>query len=71
MIRKGNEYTCDRCSAVAFVAESDIKTKWQTINRVNADKAAISRLLCPACADKYQAFAAEQDTAFNKFMEGE
>ena len=71
MIRKGNEYTCDRCNAVAFVAENDIKTKWQTVNRIAADKAAISRLLCPACADKYQALAVEQDTAFNDFMRGE
>lgn len=71
MIRKGSEYTCDRCSAVAFVADSDIKTKWQTINRVNADKAATAWLLCPACADKYQALAIEQDTAFNDFMKGE
>lgn len=63
------KYVCDRCGESVYYSEGDPAAgDWRDIERVTADNARATRLLCKACNARYKQLAAEQDAAFNKFM---
>lgn len=64
-------YVCDRCGESGYYADGDPATgDWREIERVTADNAKATRLLCKSCNSKYKTLVADQDAAFNKFMSG-
>lgn len=64
-------FVCDRCGRTAYLAAGDpARDGWRDVERVTADGARASRLLCSACASEHKSLAAKHDAAFVEFMAG-